>query len=157
MVFLIHWLLQPNVCEDLADGNLSEEVVHLATNDEAEMLTEALAKTVDSLNSYIQDIQTSLGSLSSGDYAIAIPDNFDGDFVSIRDSLSDITDALNKTMLRMNDSSSAVNQNSTEVSNYARQLFDGSQNQAALLKTLESSMQDITATIEKEQRKRRAD
>ena len=49
----------------------------------------------------------------------------------------------------MNDSSSAVNQNSTEVSNYARQLFDGSQNQAALLKTLESSMQDITATIEK--------
>ena len=135
--------------QDLADGNLSEEVVHLATNDEAELLTEALAKTVDSLNSYIQDIQTSLGSLSSGDYAIAIPDNFDGDFISIRDSLSDITDSLNKTMLRMNDSSSAVNQNSTEVSNYARQLFDGSQNQAALLKTLESSMQDITATIEK--------
>lgn len=59
--------------QDLADGNLSEEVVHLATNDEAELLTEALAKTVDSLNSYIQDIQTSLGSLSSGDYAIAIP------------------------------------------------------------------------------------
>lgn len=135
--------------QDLADGNLSEEVVHLATNDEAELLTEALAKTVDSLNSYIQDIQTSLGSLSSGDYAIAIPDNFDRDFISIRDSLSDITDSLNKTMLRMNDSSSAVNQNSTEVSNYARQLFDGSQNQAALLKTLESSMQDITATIEK--------
>ena len=45
--------------QDLADGNLSEEVVHLATNDEAELLTEALAKTVDSLNSYIQDIQTS--------------------------------------------------------------------------------------------------
>ena len=109
-------------------------------------LTEALAKTVDSLNSYIQDIQTSLGSLSSGDYAIAIPDNFDGDFISIRDSLSDITDSLNKTMLRMNDSSSAVNQNSTEVSNYARQLFDGSQNQATLLKTLESSMQAVSYT-----------
>lgn len=135
--------------QDLADGNLSKEVVHLATNDEAELLTNALAKTVDSLNSYIQDIQDSLGSLSSGDYAISIPDNFDGDFISIRDSLSDITDSLNRTMLQMNASSSAVNKNSTEVSNYAKQLYDGSQNQATLLKNLEHSMQYITSTIEK--------
>lgn len=81
MVFLIHWLLQPNVA-GFSGWKSFRRVVHLATNDEAELLTEALAKTVDSLNSYIQDIQTSLGSLSSGDYAIAIPDNFDGDFIS---------------------------------------------------------------------------
>ena len=63
--------------QDLADGNLSEEVAHLATNDEAELLTEALAKTVDSLNSYLGYPDLPLVSLSSGDYAIAIPDNFD--------------------------------------------------------------------------------
>lgn len=134
--------------QGLAEGNLSEEVVLASTDDEAGLLTNALAKTIESLNHYIQDIQESLGSLSSGDYTIRIPDDFNGDFRSIRDSLAGITDSLNKTMLQMNHSSMEVNQNSTEVSSYARQLYDGSQNQAALLNELEESMQYITSTIE---------
>lgn len=132
----------------LSEGNLSEEVVRTSTDDEAGLLTDALAKTIESLNHYIKDIQESLGSLSSGDYTIRIPDDFDGDFSSIRDSLAGITDSLNRTMLQMNHSSMEVNQNSTEVSSYARQLYDGSQNQTALLDELEESMQYITSTIE---------
>lgn len=132
----------------LSEGNLSEEVVRTSTDDEAGLLTDALAKTIESLNHYIKDIQESLGSLSSGDYTIRIPDDFDGDFSSIRDSLAGITDSLNRTMLQMNHSSMEVNQNSTEVSSYARQLYDGSQNQTALLNELEKSMQYITSTIE---------
>lgn len=132
----------------LAEGNLREEVEEITTNDEAGLLLDALAKTIASLNSYIQNIQDSLGSLSSGDYTVQIPDNFNGDFASIRDSLSNITDSLNATMLQMNHSSLEVNQNSTEVSSYAKQLYDGSQNQNALLGELEESMKYITSTIE---------
>ena len=51
--------------------------LYIATNGEAELLTEALAKTVDSLNSYIQDIQTSLVLFLPVTMPIAIPDNFD--------------------------------------------------------------------------------
>lgn len=132
----------------LADGNLREEVAEITTNDEAGLLIDALAKTITSLNSYIQNIRDSLGSLSSGDYTVQIPDNFNGDFASIRDSLSNITDSLNVTMRQMNHTSLEVNQNSTEVSSYAKQLYDGSQNQNVLLGELEESMEYITSTIE---------
>lgn len=133
----------------LAEGNLTEEVKLSDSNDETRILTDALAKTITSLNDYIQNIQTCLGALAAGDYTIDIPDNFNGDFSSIRDSLSNITLSLNRTMVQMNQSSIEVNKNSSEVSDYAKQLHDGSLNQAVLLKQLEESMTAITASIEK--------
>jgi len=133
----------------LAEGNITDEVVLSDSNDETSILTDALSKTIKSLNSYIQSIRLCLGSLASGDYTIDIPDNFQGDFSSIRDSLCHITDSLNQTMLRMNQSSVEMNRNSGEVSDYAKQLLDGSVNQAGVLKQLEESMASITASIEK--------
>lgn len=133
----------------LAEGNLTEEVILSDNNDETSILTDALAKTIASLNSYIQDIQNCLGSLAEGDYTIDIPDNFNGDFSSIRESLVHITESLNQTMRRMNQSSMEVTQNSSGVSEYAKRLNDGAVNQDALLDQLNESMADIKASIEK--------
>lgn len=133
----------------LADGDITDEVVLSDSDDETRILTDALSKTIKSLNDYIQSIRFCLGSLAAGDYSIEIPDNFQGDFTSIRDSLCHITDSLNQTMLRMHQSSVEVNRNSSEVSDYARQLLDGSISQAEVLKQLADSMASITASIEK--------
>ncbi len=133
----------------LSDGNLTEEVIQSDSNDETGILTQALAKMVYSLNSYIQSIQSCLGSLADGDYTIEIPDTFHGDFSSIYDSLCHITDSLNQTMVRMNQSSVDVNRNSNGVSSYAKQLYDGSLNQSALLEQLVESIAAITSSIER--------
>ncbi len=131
----------------LADGNLTEEVVSSASNDETRILTSALAKTIESLNKYIQDIRECLGALAAGDYTVEIPDDFHGDFISIRDSLSHIALSLNQTMAQMSRSAVEVNQNSSGVSGYARELYDGSVNQSALLEQLVKSMDDIQVSI----------
>lgn len=133
----------------LAEGNLSDEVVQSESNDETKILTEALSETISSLNRNIQVIQSSLGALAEGDYTVEIPDNFRGDFSSIRDSLNHITDALNLTMQQMNQSSEKVNQNSGEVSNCAKRMLEGSVNQHTLLEQLQQSMGEITESIEK--------
>jgi len=133
----------------LSDGNLTEEVIQSDSNDETGILTLALAKMVASLNSYIQNIQSCLGSLADGDYTIEIPDTFHGDFSSIYDSLCHITDSLNQTMIRMNQSSVDVNRNSNGVSSHAKQLYDGSLNQSALLEQLVESIAAITSSIER--------
>ncbi|MBO5094541.1 MAG: methyl-accepting chemotaxis protein [Lachnospiraceae bacterium] len=133
----------------LAEGNLTEEVIRSDNHDETSILTDALAQTIASLNSYIQDIQICLGALADGDYTINIPDNFRGDFTSIRESLVHITESLNQTMRRMNQSSVEVTQNSSGVSEYAKQLNDGAIKQDALLDELKESMTDIKASIEK--------
>lgn len=133
----------------LANGNLTDEVTLSKSNDETRILTQALSQTITSLNDYIQNIQSSLGSLSHGDYTIQIPDNFTGDFTSIHDSLMNITDSLNQTMQKMNQSSIDVNRNANTVSNFAKRLTDGAINQSALLEELEQNMLAITESIEK--------
>lgn len=132
----------------LSEGNLKDEVIQAQTNDEAEILTNALAKTITSMDGYINDIKTSLGFLSEGDYSKEIPDTFTGDFTAIREALSAITVSLNKMMQRISQSSLAVNDNSSEVSGYAKRLYDGSREQAVALERLSSSIQIITERIE---------
>lgn len=133
----------------LADGDLSSEVTRSDYIDETRILTDALAKTIASLNNYIRNIQDCTAALADGDYTVEIPDNFHGDFSSIHDSLCHITESLNQTMMRMNQSSVEVNQNSSDVSAYAKQLQEGAANQGALLTQLNQSMADITIAIEK--------
>ena len=126
----------------LADGNLTKEVLLSDSNDETKILTDALAKTIASLKSYIQDIETSLSALSDGDFTIDIPNTFRGDFSSIRNSLDNITDSLNRTRQQMSKSS-------VEVSECAKQLLDGSKQQNDLLHSMEENMAAITSSIEK--------
>lgn len=135
--------------QDLSEGNLTKDVTASQSNDETKLLTDALAETIASLNTYIRNIHTCLGALAGGDYTVAIPDSFRGDFVSIRDSLTNISISLNQTMLRMRQSSQEVTKNSTEVSDYARQLQDASFRQDSLLLQLEESAASIHKAIEK--------
>ncbi len=131
----------------LSEGNLKDEVVLAKTNEEAQILTSALAKTITSMDEYINDIKSSLGYLSEGDYSREIPDSFRGDFVAIREALSSITDSLNEMMQKINHSSLAVNENSSEVSEYAKRLYDGSMEQEVALERLIQSIQQITEQI----------
>lgn len=126
----------------LSDGNLTDEVVLSRNDDETSILTEALASTIASLKHYIQDIESCLSMLAGGNYAVKVPDDFRGDFSSIRDSLGNITDALNRTMVRMN-------QSSVEVSDNARQLLAGAREQTDVLQDMERNMGAIVSSIDK--------
>lgn len=131
----------------LSEGNLKDEVILAQTEDEAEILTEALSKTINNIDLYIDNLKTSLGYLSEGDYSQDIPDTFIGDFAAIRDALTNITMSLNQTMYQINNASAAVNQNSSEVSGYAKRLYDGSKEQSVALDRLNESIHIITEKI----------
>lgn len=128
----------------LSAGDLKEEVVFADSNIEAEVLTTALSKTITNLASYIDDITEYLGLLSSGDYSGDVKDTFDGDFVAIKEALASITLSLNETMRHINQASQAVRNNSSETSEYAKKLYDGSIEQSAALKRLTGKMDIIT-------------
>lgn len=132
----------------LSVGNLKDEVIFADNNEEAEILTTALSKTVTSLAEYIEDITAYLGLLSSGDYSGEVADTFDGDFVAIKEALSSITISLNETMHRINQASLAVNDNSSVTSDYARKLYDGSIEQTAALERLNEKINIITEKID---------
>ncbi len=128
----------------LASGNLKDEVVFADSNQEAEVLTTALSRTVISLSVYIDSITDYLGLLSSGDYSQNVEGAFDGDFAAIRDALRQITDSLNAMMRRIHQASESVRNNSSETTEYARKLYDGSIEQSSALKRLTEKMDLIT-------------
>ena len=132
----------------LSTGNLKDKVVLADNNVEAEVLTTALSKTVKCLAGYIDDITEYLGQLSAGDYSGKVKDNFEGDFIAIKDALSYITASLNETMLHINKASLAVSSNSSETSGYARRLYDGSIEQTAALERLDEKITVITQKID---------
>ncbi len=132
----------------LSVGDLKEEVLLADSNEEAEVLTTALSKTVGSLASYIDDITAYLGLLSSGDYSGEVTGRFDGDFVAIQEALSSITISLNNTMYHINEASYAVSSNSSETSEYAKKLYDGSTEQTAALERLNSKIAMIMQKID---------
>ena len=132
----------------LSAGDLKGEVLLADSNEEAEVLTTALSKTVGSLASYIDDITAYLGLLSSGDYSGEVTGRFDGDFVAIQEALSSITISLNNTMYRINEASYAVSSNSSETSEYAKKLYDGSTEQTAALERLNSKIAMIMQKID---------
>ena len=134
--------------DSLSTGNLKDKVVLADNNVEAEVLTTALSKTVKCLAGYIDDITEYLGQLSAGDYSGKVKDNFDGDFIAIKDALSYITASLNETMLHINKASLAVSSNSSETSGYARRLYDGSIEQTAALERLDGKITVITQKID---------
>lgn len=132
----------------LSTGNLKDTVVLADNNLESEVLTTALSKTVTSLAGYIGNITEYLGQLSAGDYSMEVKDVFDGDFIAIKDALSFITVSLNETMLRINQASFAVSSNSSETSDYAKRLYDGSIEQTAALERLDGKIAVITQKID---------
>ena len=128
----------------LASGNLKEEVVFADSNQEAEVLTTALSRTVVSLAAYIDSITEYLGLLSSGDYSKDVAGDFDGDFAAIREAMVLIADSLSETMNRIHQASEEVRKNSSETTVYAGKLYDGSIEQSAALKRLTEKMDLIT-------------
>lgn len=127
----------------LSKGNLKEAVKIAQTGDEAQVMTEALAKTVENMDYYIEALGNCLEYLSHGDYAQAVPNDFAGDFVAMQEALERMTDSLNRTMRKIQSSSEAINQNSLEASDYAKRLYDGSLEQEKTLNNLQSSMNVI--------------
>lgn len=136
-----------NRLNTLSMGDLKEEVVLSDANTEVEMLTSALSKTVSGLAEYIEEIRSYLGYLSEGDYSRDVPEKFDGDFIAIEEALSSIATSLNATMHKISNSSGAVSRNSSETSDYAKKLYDGSLEQTEALARLSDSVDEIRNKI----------
>lgn len=131
----------------LSAGDLQTEVILSDANKEADVLTSALTKTVDSLAKYIEEIRSYLGLLSMGDYSEEAAENFDGDFIAIKEALSSISLSLNETMHKISKASVAVSSNSSETSVHAKKLYDGSREQTEALERLSKRIEEISEEI----------
>ncbi|MDE5939069.1 MAG: Cache 3/Cache 2 fusion domain-containing protein [Lachnospiraceae bacterium] len=147
----------------LSNGDLHTEVADVRSGDELEVMTRTLADTVESVNRYISDIRQVLSGVADGDLQIEPRVEYKGDFTQIRNSLGNILQSMNETIMGFRAAAARLAGMADELSGQSGQLHEASleQNQAAealvdevthvkeqLVDVTESSSQTRTMTVE---------
>ena len=133
--------------ESLSEGDLHTEVPKVKSRDEISTLSLAFQDTINSLNTYIEDIRNVLGSISQGDYTVQIAREYKGDFVAIRESLNYIVRSLNKTFGEINQVSDQIAAGSQQMASGAQVLAQGATEQAGTVQELSASMSEISDQV----------
>lgn len=131
----------------LAQGDLSSEVKVSQRKDEIGTLTGAFYETVESLKSYIKDIENVLREISQGNLQVAPQADFRGEFIEIRKSLEQILNSLNETFKEILDSASQVSGSAAQFSSGAQTLSQGATEQASSVEELAATISEISAAI----------
>ncbi|WP_294378341.1 methyl-accepting chemotaxis protein [uncultured Clostridium sp.] len=136
-----------NRLELLSKGDLESDIPEITTDDETKILADATKKTVESLRMYILDIKQVLGSIAAGNLAVETSMNYDGDFIEIQKSLSEIIQKLNETFHEIKEAGFQVHEGSSQMSETSQDLATGATEQADSINHLTESMNKITEEI----------
>ena len=134
--------------EELAAGDLHTEVPLVQSNNEIGALSQACHTTVQSLNNYIREISQILSELERGDCTVKTNQEYQGDFIQIRDSLNGITTNLNAIFVNIKESANQVSAGAEQVSAGAQSLASGSAEQAATVTELTESIEAVANQAE---------
>lgn len=131
----------------LAQGDLTTPTEVIKTNDETELLSNALSNTVGSINGYISELSHILENMSGGNFQVDVRGDFEGDFVVMKESLNKIIDALNQMLKSIKTASQEVLQTAGVVSESAQQVHNGSTEQSVSLNVLSQETTAIEQNI----------
>lgn len=113
----------------LADGDLHTTVTPVRSKDELEILTQTLGATVESMNSYISDIQQVLTEVARGNLCVTPQMDYRGDFSLIRNSLRTIIQSMHETISGFNSATAQLAYMSEELNGQSSQLHQASMEQ----------------------------
>lgn len=134
--------------KSLSDGDLHSPVPQIYTGNELETLSSSFTSTINTLNSYIEEISTVLTNLAEGDCTVQTTQDYKGDFIQINESLNKIISNLNLTFSKIKESSNQVATGSGQVSSAAQDLASGTTEQAATLEELNASISSVAQRSE---------
>ena len=133
--------------EKLAEGDLHSEVPVIQTGNEIGTLAETFSNTIEILTGYIGEIAVVLDSLSMGDCTIEVQEDYKGDFISIKNSLTAIIDNLNNVFSNINGSADQVANGAGQVASAAQALSQGATEQASSIQQLSASITEIANEV----------
>lgn len=132
---------------DLGISSNSKLDAHIHSQDEIGILANTFEHTMELLKGYISEIATVLGTIAKGDLTVWTTMDYIGDFVSIKNSLNEITRSLNSTMRQIMTASEEVSSRSGLVSDGARSLSQGAVQQASSVEELASTISRLSEQV----------
>ncbi|MDF3005922.1 MAG: methyl-accepting chemotaxis protein [Oscillospiraceae bacterium] len=133
--------------QELGKGNLAAEL-NITQDNELGDIAASLKGTAATLQNYIGEISRVLGEISQCNLNITTSVNFSGDFVPISTAMTEIVEALNRTMQRIQTISNQVSSGASQISSGAQAMSQGATEQAAAIQELSASISEVSKGIQ---------
>lgn len=135
-----------NAGKEISEGNLH---VHIDYNEDDEIgkVADSLRKSIATIASYIDKIDSNLEKMSNGDFCIEMNNEFVGDFINIEKSFINVSEKLSCNLRDINDVSELVNVGSQDIANVGHNLSNGANEQSRIVENLVSTISEISQRI----------
>lgn len=135
-----------HVALEMSKGILQTELTNLP-DDEIGSVGHSLVNSMQTLSSYIKDIDRGMSSMADGNFLIKPSQTFIGDFESIEHSITTFVAKMSDTLHSMQEISELVTDGSTQVSSSSQEVAQSSTEQAGVIEELTANIESITSKI----------
>lgn len=132
--------------DKIASGNLKTEIQYQSI-DELGGLADSMRRSSKNLHEYVSDIGYVLGEMEKGNMLVSPQAAFEGDFVHVKNSITNVIATFRSTLTQISHSSVQVAGGSDQVSNGAQALSQGATQQASSVEELASTFNDISQQV----------
>ena len=133
----------------IADGDLNAKAEY-RSNDEFGALADNFGRTANRLHSYIayiDEIVRALNEIAHGNLAFRLYLDYAGEFARVKEALENISESLNRTIARIDESSREVSAGAESLSSGARTLSQGAAQQTAALESLSATVAELSGQV----------
>ncbi len=127
----------------LAEGDLKTEIMVSKSGDEVEILSRSLQTTIGSLNGYLMEIRRVLENISNGNLNVSADGEYSGDFVVVKESLSQIIESLNDIMKGINETAHSLMETAQSMGSQSEELHQSVMNQTEAMNGLNTEVTNI--------------
>lgn len=131
----------------VVSGDLNSPVPVVNSNDEIGVLSLSTKELVEGLSNVVKDITNVLNELSAGNLNVTFDKKYDGDFVPMQNATNKIIASLNYAMNQIGKTSDKVAVSSSQVSNGAQALSQGTTEQASSVEELGATINEISQQV----------
>ena len=137
-----------NSAKKLSQGDLHVVISH-HSNDEMGSLAESFNESIQTISSYIADIDRAMEEMSKGNFDVYPAKPFIGDFSNIENSISNFIEKMCIVLKQMNLTADMVSSGSSQLSTGASALSQGATEQAASIEELTNTLLELNKHINK--------
>lgn len=130
----------------MARGELDIEI-EAQTDDEIGEMTRSFKAAAGMMQEYIEEINTILSEVASGNLAVTTTKSFKGDFKRIQQALDKIISELNVTIKKISETSVLVAQEAGQMADSAQGLAEGATEQAGSVEELMATIQNVSSMM----------
>lgn len=133
----------------LADGDFSEPLDLKEDDSEVGSMVTAIAFMKHNLLHMIQEISDVLEQMGNGNYNIQLEQQYVGDFIKIKESLTVIIGKMRETLTTLKEVTVQIDSGSEQLAYAAEDLAEGSTDQAGQVSELVKAFEQMTQTMER--------